>query len=245
MIPLRDINPTRRVPIATVTLIAINVLVFLYQSSLRARAFDAFVFQFGATPAAITNDFNSYAHTLITSMFLHGDWLHIGSNMLYLWIFGNNIEDRLGILRFLTFYFLSGLAAAGTQIAIGPDSQVPIIGASGAIAGILGAYLTLFPNARVQTLLIFFYFVRIVEVSAVWLLGWWFLLQVLYGFGSLTATQAGGVAFFAHIGGFAAGWLLIRLFTFGRPAVRPRREDVSTQGVDDIFRRRRDDRWWD
>jgi membrane associated rhomboid family serine protease len=243
MIPLRDINPTRRVPIATVTLIAVNVLVFVYQSTLRGTAFDSFVFQFGVIPAALTGDFNSYAPTLFTSMFLHGDWLHIGSNMLYLWIFGNNIEDRLGILRFVAFYFITGLAAAGAQIAIGPDSRIPIVGASGAIAGVLGAYLALFPNARVQTLLILFYFIRVVEVSAVWLLGWWFLLQVLYGFGSLTATQTGGVAFFAHIGGFAAGWLLIRFFAVGRPDAR--RSDVSIQSAEDIFRRRRDDRWWD
>jgi membrane associated rhomboid family serine protease len=243
MIPLRDINPTRRFPLATVVLIAVNVLVFAYQSSLSRRGFTTFVFEYGMTPEAVTGNFSQYAYTFVTSMFLHGDWLHVGSNMLYLWIFGNNIEDRLGILRFVLFYFVTGFVAAGTQIAIDPQSQVPMIGASGAIAGVLGAYLMLFPNAKVQTLLIFFFFVRIVEVSAVWLLGWWFLLQVLYGFSSLTALEMGGVAFFAHIGGFAAGWVLIRFFAVGRPDRRRAREDLFTQSADDIFRPR-NDRWW-
>ncbi len=242
MIPLRDLNPIRRVPIATIALIAVNALVFLYQSSLSPRAFDTFVFRFGATPAAITGDFGAHAYTLVTAMFLHGDWLHVGSNMLYLWVFGNNIEDRLGLIRFVVFYFITGFAAAGAQIAIGPRSEIPMIGASGAIAGVLGAYLVLYPSTRVQTLILFFPFIRIVEISAVWLLGWWFLLQVLYGFGSLAVTQMGGVAFFAHIGGFAAGWLLIRVFAAGRPA-RGARDDIFIQSADDIFKRR-DDRWW-
>lgn len=242
MIPLRDLNPIRRVPLATIALIAVNALVFLYQSSLPPRAFDTFAFRFGAMPAAITGDFGARAYTLVTSMFLHGDWLHVGSNMLYLWVFGNNIEDRLGLIRFVVFYFITGFAAAGAQIAIDPHSEIPMIGASGAIAGVLGAYLVLYPSTRVQTLILFFPFIRIVEVSAVWLLGWWFLLQVLYGFGSLAVTQTGGVAFFAHIGGFATGWLLIRVFAAGRPA-REARDDIFIQSADDIFKRR-DDRWW-
>ena len=241
MIPLRDLNPTRRLSIATVVLIAINVLVFLYEQSLPARQLNRLILQFGMTPAAVTGNLNTYGYTLFTSMFLHGDWLHVGSNMLYLWIFGNNIEDRLGIIRYVLFYFITGLVAAGAQIAIGPRSTVPTIGASGAIAGILGAYVVLFPTAKVQTLIFFFYFIRVVEVAAVWLLGWWFLLQVLYGFGSLGSIQQGGVAFFAHIGGFISGWLLIRLFAVGRPG----REDPFGSTAEDIFRRRRDDdRWW-
>jgi membrane associated rhomboid family serine protease len=245
MIPLRDINPTRRVPVVTIILIAINAIVFLVQQSLSERELQRFVFQYGLMPAAVTGNFDQSAYTFVTSMFLHGDWLHIGSNMLYLWIFGNNIEDRLGIVRFVLFYFLTGFAAAGAQIAIDPHSETPMIGASGAIAGVLGAYVVLFPNARVQTLVFFFYFIRVIEVSAVWLLGWWFLLQVLYGVGSLGLEQAGGVAFFAHIGGFATGWLLIRILTAGRPG-RQAADDLSFQTVDDVFRQRRGrDRWWE
>ena len=242
MIPLRDLNPTRRVPFATIALIAINVVVFVYQSTLPQRAMESFIFRFAMTPANIVGDFNQYAHTLVTSMFLHGDILHIGSNMLYLWIFGNNIEDRLGILRYVLFYFITGFVAAGAQIVIDPSSTIPNIGASGAIAGVLGAYVVLFPNAKVTTLIFFFYFIRIVDISAVWLLGWWFLLQVFSGVSSLGFPSQGGVAFFAHIGGFVAGWLLIRLFAAGRPA---HVTDAFAPAVDDIFRQRRDDRWWD
>ena len=246
MIPLRDINPTRRLPIATLALIGLNALVFLYQQTLPERALDEFILQFGMRPAFVLADLDQYGHTLFTSMFLHGDWLHIGSNMLYLWIFGNNIEDRLWIVRYVLFYLLTGLLASGAQIAVMSDSTIPNVGASGAIAGVLGAYLALFPNARVQTLVFLFYFVQIVEVSAGVLLGWWILLQVISGLGQLGAFQAqGGVAFFAHIGGFAAGWLLIRVFAVGRP-LRAQREDMQIQGVDDIFRPRRGrDRWWD
>ncbi|HLF28059.1 MAG TPA: rhomboid family intramembrane serine protease [Anaerolineae bacterium] len=249
MIPLRDINPTRRFPILTIVLIGINVLVFLYQQSLPERALENFVFRFGMQPAFVLSDFDQYGYTLVTSMFLHGDWLHIGSNMLYLWIFGNNIEDRLGLLRYLLFYFITGFAAGGAQIAIDPGSTVPNIGASGAIAGVLGAYVVLFPRARVQTLIFLFYFIQIVEVSAGVLLGWWFLLQVISGLVDLGAgpggAAQGGIAFFAHIGGFVTGWLLIRIFAVGRPA-RQRREDVLIPNIDDIFQPgRRKDRWWD
>ncbi|HJW84522.1 MAG TPA: rhomboid family intramembrane serine protease [Anaerolineae bacterium] len=244
MIPLRDINPTRRVPLATVALIAVNVLVFLYQQTLPEDEFQALVFRLGVMPAAVTGDFNRSAYTFVTSMFLHGDWLHVGSNMLYLWIFGNNVEDRLGLIRFVLFYFITGFAAAGAQIATAPRADIPMIGASGAIAGVLGAYLVLFPNARVQTLVFFFYFIRVIEVSAVWLLGWWFLLQVLSGFGSLAVPGMGGVAFFAHIGGFVAGYGLIRLFAASRPARRALEDDLVIPTIDDDFRPRRDrDRW--
>jgi len=246
MIPLRDLNPTRRIPVATIVVIAINVIVFLYQLSLSERATERFIFRFGLTPADVVGDFNTFGYTLATSMFLHGDVLHIGSNMLYLWIFGNNIEDRLGILRFLLFYFVTGFLASGAQIAIDPGSTIPNIGASGAIAGVLGAYIVLFPNARVQTLIFLWYFVRVVEVSAVWLLGWWIVLQVFAGVLELGNFAAqGGVAYFAHIGGFGAGWLLIRVFAAGRPG-RAGRDDVRIPTADDVFRsRRRNDRWWD
>ncbi len=246
MIPLRDINPTRRVPVVTVALIAINVIVFFIQPNSSEQLMKEFVDRFGMTPANVVGDFNTFGYTLFTSMFLHGDLLHIGSNMLYLWIFGNNIEDRLGVLRFVLFYFITGLLASSAQIAIDPGSRIPNVGASGAIAGVLGAYIVLFPNARVQTLIFLWYFVRVVEVSAGWLLGWWIALQVLAGVLDLGTFQAqGGIAYFAHIGGFAAGWLLIRLFVAGRP-VRPGLYDARIPSADDIFRRRRrDDRWWD
>jgi membrane associated rhomboid family serine protease len=247
MIPLRDLNPTRRLPVLTITLIGVNVLVFLFQQSLTGSGQDDFIFEFGMRPAFVLGDLNSYAYTLVTHMFLHGDWLHIGSNMLYLWIFGNNIEDRLGTLRFLLFYFITGFLAAGAQIAVDPGSTTPNIGASGAIAGVLGAYLVLFPNARVQTLVLFWFFPQVIEVAAGALLGWWIFLQVIAGVAELGQFQAqGGIAYFAHIGGFAAGWLLIRLFAAGRPS-RPDQDDIRIRTVDDMFqgRRRRSDRWWE
>jgi len=220
MIPLRDINPTRRVPLITVIFIAVNVLVFLYEQTLSERGLTRLFLQYGATPAHFFDGAVSVsdALTLITSMFLHGGWLHIGGNMLYLWIFGNNIEDRLGAVRFIAFYFLTGLAAGFLQIVIDPSSRSPMVGASGAIAGVLGGYIVLFPRARVQTLVFFFIFVQVVSVPAVLLLGWWFFLQLLNGVMSLGEYASGGVAFFAHIGGFIAGAMLICIFTVGRRA---------------------------
>lgn len=219
MIPLRDLNPTRRAPIITLVFIAVNVLVFLYEQTLNARGLQRFIVQYGLTPLHFTDGSitASDAVTLITSMFIHDGWLHIGGNLLYLWIFGNNIEDRLGAGRFIVFYFLGGLAAAALQIVIGPASPIPMIGASGAIAGVLGAYIVLYPRARVQTLIFVFIFIQVVNIPAAILLGWWFLLQLFNAFGSLGG-GSGGVAFFAHIGGFIAGAILIRLFTLGRPA---------------------------
>ena len=216
MIPLRDINPTRRVPVITVLLIAINVLVFVYEQTLSTRGFQRLVLAYGVTPRNFTDGLITAndALTVITSMFLHDGWLHIGGNLLYLWIFGNNIEDRLGWLRFTVFYFMGGLAAAGLQVFIDPTSRVPMIGASGAIAAVLGAYIVLYPRARVQTLVVFFVFIQVVNIPAAILLGWWFLLQLFNAFTSIGSS--GGVAFFAHIGGFIAGALLIRLFTLGR-----------------------------
>lgn len=218
MIPLRDLNPTRRVPLITLLLIAANVLVFLYEQSLSDRGLQRLILQYGTLPTRFTdgsitpNDLL----TVFTSMFLHGGWLHVGGNMLYLWIFGNNIEDRLGIIRFILFYFLGGIAAAALQIIIDPTSPVPMIGASGAIAGVLGGYIVLYPRARVQTLIFIFIFIQVVSVPAAILLGWWFFLQLLNGFLSLGSSAGGGVAFFAHIGGFIAGVVMIKLFTLGR-----------------------------
>ncbi len=210
-IPLRDENPTSRLPVLTVLLIAANVAVFLLQAAV-PRGLELAAFRFGAVPYNITH-FHSLPEatgfppllTLLTSMFLHGSLFHLLGNMLYLWIFGNNIEDRLGPVRFILFYIVCGVAAALTHILVQPGSRVPMIGASGAIAGVLGAYWALFPRARVKTFVFLFFYIDIVPVPAGIVLGLWFLVQIL------NIGMGGGVAWFAHIGGFLAGLLFIRL----------------------------------
>jgi membrane associated rhomboid family serine protease len=240
MIPLRDLNPARRVPIMTLVLIGLNALVFLYEQSLSVNGLQRLIVQYGAVPARFTDGVITASDglTLLTSMFLHGGWLHIIGNMLYLWIFGNNIEDRLGPIRFVVFYLLTGVAAGVLQIVIDPTSRTPMIGASGAIAGVLGGYIVLYPRARVITLVFIFFFVQVVSIPAVILLGWWFLIQLFNGVLSLGDYASGGVAFFAHVGGFVAGVILIRVFTLGR-----RSDDwwrFPTEG-----RARPSDQWWD
>jgi membrane associated rhomboid family serine protease len=229
MIPLKDDVVSRSVPFVTVLLIAINVIAFLYQVSLDAggtsteRAATAFVFEFGAVPCRITGscpaaDSPPPLVTVFTSMFLHGGFLHIAGNMLYLWIFGDNVEDVLGHARFLGFYLLSGVGAAVAQVMANPQSHVPMVGASGAISGVLGAYLVLFPRARVLTLLTFGFFFRFIYIPALIVLGLWIVMQLAMGFlayGSATGEQ-GGVAWFAHVGGFVAGVILLFLL---RPRV--------------------------
>jgi membrane associated rhomboid family serine protease len=225
--PLRDDNPTRRIAIVTVGLLAANILVFVYQVSLQAGglqgggAGQAFIEEFGLVPCRLTGhcpsaaDLPSPILTIFTSMFMHGGLFHIGGNLLYLWIFGNNVEDTLGHARYLIFYLGCGAAAALAQTAIGPHSPVPMVGASGAVSGVLGAYLLLFPHARVTTLIVLGFFFRLVQVPAVVVLGLWILIQVVTGMLTLGAT--GGVAFFAHIGGFVAGiGLLFALRPRGR-----------------------------
>jgi membrane associated rhomboid family serine protease len=219
MIPIRDINPTRRVPVVTIGLIVVNVLVFLYEQSLDQRALNRLIATAGVIPNQIVSDVGpGVARDLLTSMFLHGGWLHLLSNMWYLWLFGNNVEDTLGPIRFAIFYLVCGVLAALSQVAANTQLFVPIIGASGAIAGVLGAYLILFPHARVQVLFFFFYFVRFAEIPAIIVLGFWFILQFLYGVISLPGAATGGVAYLAHVGGFVAGAILIFLFrSLGRP----------------------------
>lgn len=220
MFPLKDDNPSVTAPVVTIGLIVVNVLVFVYQLSLEvgsggdsAQAAQAFVLEFGLIPCRLTGacqpgvDLPAPALTIFTSMFMHGGLFHIAGNMLYLWIFGNNVEDTLGHVRYLIFYLASGVAAALAQTAVGPDSAVPMVGASGAISGVLGAYLLLFPHARVTTIIIFGFFWRVVQIPAVFVLGFWIVVQVLNGLGSFGAS--GGVAFFAHIGGFLAGMGLL------------------------------------
>jgi len=219
--PLKDDNPSNTAPVVTVALIVLNALVFVYQISLQAagpdgaQAAQAFIEEFGLVPCRLTGacrvgpELPLPVVTIFTSMFMHGGLFHIGGNMLYLWIFGNNVEDTLGHTRYLVFYLLSGIAAALAQTVVGPSSVVPMVGASGAISGVLGAYLVLFPGAHVTTLIILGFFFRLVQIPAMVVLGFWIVLQVLNGLGSFGAS--GGVAFFAHIGGFVAGMGLLFL----------------------------------
>ena len=212
MIPRRDILPSRTTPYVTISLISLNVLVFVYELSI-GRAVDAFTLYFGLVPAAF-----SWV-TVFTSMFLHGGILHVAGNMLYLWIFGDNVEDRMGHGRFLVFYLLCGVAAALAQTITAPDSVVPMVGASGAIAGVMGAYFVLYPKSRIVTLIPLFFFFQVIEVPAILFLGIWFLMQFVSGVGSIVTTAgggpAGGVAFWAHVAGFVAG--ISGVIVFRRP----------------------------
>jgi membrane associated rhomboid family serine protease len=216
MIPLRDIVPSRTRPYVTVTLIILNSVAFLFELSLPPEARQQFLYVFGLVPVHF-----SWA-TLFTSMFLHAGWLHVGGNMLYLWIFGDNVEDQVGHGRFLVFYLLCGMVAALAQVWSDPLSPVPTIGASGAIAGVMGAYIVLFPRSRVLTLVPLFIFWEIIEIPAVFFLGFWFLLQVMsVGAVAPGTSHAGGVAFWAHIAGFVAGMGIVLIFR------RPERERVE------------------
>ena len=222
MIPLRDENPRRTFPFVTYTLVALNVLAFLWELSLGPRLEPA-LFNIAFIPARywVPGNWVFDLLTIVTSMFLHGGLFHVGGNMLYLWIFGNNVEDTLGHGRFLLFYLASGVAAAMGQTLVNPSSAVPMVGASGAVSGVLGAYLLLFPHATILTLIVFGFFVRVVHVPAMVVLGFWIVVQVFNGYLTVSAQAAGrgeigGVAWFAHIGGFLAGLVLLFLF-------RPRR----------------------
>lgn len=222
MLPLRDENPRRTVPVVTYLLVALNVLAFLWQLSL-GTSLERVLYGIAFVPARfwIPGYWVADVMTIVISMFLHGSLLHIGSNMLYLWIFGDNIEDRLGHGRYLLFYLLCGFLATFAHAFFSPASRIPAIGASGAIAGVLGAYLVLYPRAQVMTLIPIFFLITIRHIPAIIILGFWFVLQLFSGVGSLGVTDAqdvGGVAYFAHIGGFVAGMLLIVVFGgFARP----------------------------
>jgi membrane associated rhomboid family serine protease len=241
MIPLKDDVPSRGAPVVTMLLIGLNVAAFLYQFSLEMSgagpahrgapgAAEALIFEFGLIPCRLTgscsttslpivlDDFPHPFVTVFTAMFLHGGLLHLAGNMLYLWIFGDNVEDTLGHGRFLIFYLVAGVAAALVQTFLSPASRIPMIGASGAVSGVLGAYLLLFPYASVLTLVTFGFFIRFVHIPALIVLGFWIVLQFVYGYLALDArgAEAGGVAWFAHIGGFLAGIVLLL-------AIRPRR----------------------
>ncbi|MDP6459273.1 MAG: rhomboid family intramembrane serine protease [Candidatus Hydrothermarchaeota archaeon] len=213
MFPIKDDNPTKSKPIVTYLLIFLNIAVFAYEVLLGLQnQLDGFIYTYALIPRDILSGTGLY--TLLTSMFMHSGVMHIFSNMLYLWIFGDNIEDILGSRRFLGFYLLSGLAASAMQIYVNPSSTIPNLGASGAIAGVLGAYLVTFPRARVHCVVIFGFFIRWVALPAVFVLFFWFVLQLFSGIGSLAymADDQGGVAYFAHIGGFIAGVVLVKVF---------------------------------
>ena len=207
MIPLRDVIPSRTTPYVTVGLIVVNVLVFIYELMLPEQQLDTFMLYFGLVPAA----FSWVA--VLTSMFLHAGFAHVGFNMLFLWIFGDNVEDRLGHGRFIGFYLLCGVIASFGQIMLDPGSTLPMIGASGAIAGVMGGYFVLYPQSRVLTLIPLIIFWEIIELPAIMLLGFWFLMQ-LFSAGAIAVTAnatggSGGVAFMAHVAGFIIGMIAV------------------------------------
>lgn len=219
MIPLHDDNPTRITPIVTISLIVASTLIFFYQISLGFEGGQLFVYRYGAIPAVVFGHESlprevmaiPASFSLMTSMFLHGGFLHLIGNMLYLWIFGNNIEDAMGHGRFILFYLITGIVAAMSHAMIDSNSVVPMIGASGAISGILGAYLLLYPRAHVLVVVPIWIFIRFFYVPAGFVLAFWFMLQLISGTASV-GSGGGGVAWFAHIGGFIAGMVLIGFF---------------------------------
>ncbi len=231
MIPYRDENPTTLPPVVTVGIVALNVLVWLFIEGAGAgRAVDAAVCNYGLIPGEVLQrvppgsgvemapgafcavDASPQYWTVLTSMFMHGGWMHLIGNMVFFWVFGNNIEDAMGHVRFAFFYLVCGVAAAATQILITPSSTIPMVGASGAISGILGAYLVLYPRVRVHAWVFLGFYVTSIAIPAFVMLGYWIVLQVLSSLAALGSRASGGTAFFAHIGGFVAGLVLIRLF---------------------------------
>lgn len=225
MFPLKDNIPTDRFPVVTVTLIVANVLMYLlFQQAGINSPDEANVREYGLYPCEVTSQCGQQfgdapvALTALTAMFMHGGILHIGGNMLFLWVFGNNVEDAMGPVRFLAFYLLGGLAADAGQILVDPGSDIPTIGASGAVAAVLGGYLLHYPRARVFTLVFIIFFFTIIELPALFFLAFWFLQQAAFGALDLTSggSEGGGVAYFAHIGGFVFGLAAIKLFATRR-----------------------------
>lgn len=214
MIPLRDDNPTSRVPVVTLLLIATNLAVFVYQAHFAKIGYEASILAYGLIPGELTHSvlvqiphrFPIPLLTIFTAMFMHGGIMHLVGNMWFLWIFGDNVEDRLGRTRFLIFYLVTGVVAFLAHVIISPRSTMPLVGASGAIAGILGGYFLMFPRHRILTLIPIFFFITTAHVPAAFFLGLWFLMQVLM------SGQGGQIAWWAHIGGFAAGVVLVLFF---------------------------------
>jgi len=212
MFPLRALLYRRGTPVMTIIIIAVNCLFFFYELTLPPYLRDRFIEHFALIPDRLQ------LMTFVTSMFLHGGWLHLIGNMWFLWIFGSHIEDAMGAPKFLVFYLLSGIASAVVQFVVSFGSPIPVVGASGAIAGVMGAFLILYPRVRVVTLIFIIIFVTTIEIPAAIMLVYWFAIQLLSGLGSIASvTQAQGVAWFAHIGGFLVGILLIRVFRDNRP----------------------------
>ena len=254
MFPLKDNIPTDRFPVVTVALIALNVLAyFFFQHGTislgdpSSQDYLQNLFEYAYIPRELTDGVQCIPNasfsavqcgqdaggqpstyvTVFTAMFMHGGLLHLGGNMLFLWIFGNNVEDSMGPVKFVAFYLLGGLAATALQTAVGPDSAVPNVGASGAIAAVLGGYLLLFPRARVITVIFIIFFFTVLELPAILILGFWFVQQVLFGyFGLNSGGEGGGVAYFAHVGGFAFGLVAIKLFA----SERRRRRQIERVG---------------
>jgi membrane associated rhomboid family serine protease len=230
MFPIQDSVPSRSVPVITRALVLINVLVFFFELTLPRHGIEQLFYLFGIVPARLTHldwaadvGFPAGTYwTILTHQFLHGGWLHLVANMWTLWIFGDNVEDRMGSLRFLIFYLICGSVAALTQVLTNPDSTIPSVGASGAIAGVLGAYLMFFPTARLIVLLPIFFFPFFFKVPAVLYLFLWFLIQLFSGAAALAGPQeVGGIAWWAHVGGFVSGMLLCRLFVRRRRPSQP------------------------
>ncbi|HXD72091.1 MAG TPA: rhomboid family intramembrane serine protease [Vicinamibacterales bacterium] len=221
MIPLRDVIPSRTFPFVTITIIVLNALAWMLELSLDSRDLQQFIYTYGVIPG------NFHAPTLVTSMFLHGSWMHILGNMWYLWIFGDNVEDRFGHAGFVLFYLFCGFAAALGQILINSSSMLPTIGASGAIAGVMGAYFVMYPQSRVLTLVPIVFYIDIIELPAIVLLGFWFLMQLFNAGAVAVATNStgGGVAFAAHVAGFLVG--MASAFVFRK---RDPRWDLEARG---------------
>jgi membrane associated rhomboid family serine protease len=211
MIPLRDTQPSYSTPFVTISLIVVNALIFLYQVSLDDYSRNHLINVFGMVPSRVGLSDPNTLMTVFTSMFLHGGWLHIIGNMWFLWIYGDNIEDILGHTGYLLFYIACGVGAALAHLVFNMDSRVPTVGASGAIAGVMGAYMVKFPHSRILTLVPIFVFFTAIEIPAILILGYWFLIQFFSGVGSIgySHLQQGGVAWLAHVGGFVAGLVLI------------------------------------
>jgi membrane associated rhomboid family serine protease len=249
LFPLKDNIPTNKFPVVTVALIALNVIAYFFwqrgglslgDPSSGNHHYFCNLANYAEIPYEITHPGEQVAAqgcpaptaatwlTVFTAMFMHGGLLHLGGNMLFLWIFGNNVEDSMGPVKFVIFYLLGGIAATAGQVLIGPDSQVPNLGASGAIAGVLGGYILLFPRARVVTVIFIVFFFTIVELPALVILGFWFIQQALFGYFDLSSGGAeGGVAYFAHIGGFVFGLIAIKLFADERK--RRAQEDAAVR----------------
>jgi membrane associated rhomboid family serine protease len=239
MIPIGDDNRGKHRPaVVVILLILANIGVFIYQLSLAGiggEELERFIFSYGARPLEIRQmqdlppqiDFPIWV-TVFTSMFMHGGWLHIGGNMLFLWVFGDNVEDAMGHLRFLIFYLLGGIAAVALQVVVSPNSLVPMVGASGAISAVMAAYLVLFPKGRVRVLVFLGIFVTVIALPALVVIGFWIILQFLNGYAALgpETSETGGVAYWAHIGGFLAGLLLVFIFRDPRAMQRLRRARV-------------------